>query len=810
MKTMNRTALCQALACALIGWLGGGQDAAAQSQSGATTEAGSGDPIAQLDTVVVTAQSRSQEMQKVPIAMQIVGAEQIDKLAATDLSQMSLYVPGLVVGGDQPTQPSYQIRGISTSDFGIGTDAAVGIYIDGVYAGRSGATLLAFNDVQRIEVLKGPQGTLFGRNTAAGAISVVTNEPGDTFEGKVRLRAGNYGKRYGDALVNLPLNDAMALRLSFYDNQSDGWLKDADTGKRYKGDDDWGTRAVWRWDLTPDTKVTLAWDHERLDQSARPAIGLVSMSSDSGDAAAYPADSSTYLDPLHAPLYNDAINEGESRTYDAATLAVTHGFDWGEFKSTTAWHGFDTYNLGDYDGTNHAATYLDTANIEHNGNGYQEFKFSGSTDLLDWVAGASYYRERARQTSQVDTNTTTLDTLLSNTYGLDSPLAAISQALSAYGLPGLLGYSWTEAMHNRLDYDSWAAFGDVIWHLSDRLNLTTGLRFTRDHKQFSWYNAPRRSDELDAVLQTLESYGITSQLSADVQSILAALQSNLIYTDAVGTRVAMDNTWSKLSPRLVLDYALTPDSMVYGSYSKGYKAGGYDSVEVGSLFQPEDVTNYELGYKANFPRHRLQLSASAYYYRYDNIQSLTLDASTDSIVPLYLTRVSDQEAKGVDLDLQWRASAALRFNLTGAYIDSTYRRATTDEGVDLAGEPTGEPAFSFTAGMAYTWQDVFGGSLEFDLSHAYRGKSRCNRGSVEQGECDISPNFSIGSAQQRTDARLDWNSPGGAWGVALYVNNAFDKRYVTGVNNITLSTLGTPFASISSPRFWGVEFRANF
>jgi iron complex outermembrane receptor protein len=394
---------------------------------------------------------------------------------------------------------------------------------------------------------------------------------------------------------------------------------------------------------------------------------------------------------------------------------------------------------------------------------------------------------------------------------VDAPLASIDGALAAFDLPySLLGHSWTESMHNRLDYDSWAAFGDVIWHLSDRLNLTTGLRYTRDHKRFSWYNAPRRADELDSVLQALNDFGITGLLPEDAQAILGALSSNLIYTDAIGTRVAKNNTWSKFSPRVVLDYALTPDSMVYGSFSKGYKAGGYDSVEVGSLFQPEDVTNYEIGYKANLPRYHLQFSASAYYYRYDNIQSLTLDSSTESIVPLYLTRVSDQEAKGLDVDLQWRASTALKFNLSGAYIDSTYRKATTDEGLDLSGQPTGEPTFSFAAGMSYTWQNVFGGGLEFDLSQAYRGKSRCNLESVEQGECDVSPNFSIGAAQQRTDARLDWSSPTGAWAVALYVNNAFDKRYVTGVDNITLSTLGTPYARISPPRFWGVEFRANF
>ena len=198
-----------------------GADASPQDAAPAQANPVQADPtqIETLGKITVTAQSRSQEMQEVPIPLQIVTAQQVDKLAATDLSKMDIFVPGLVVSAEQPTQPSYQMRGIQTSDFGIGTESAVGVYVDGVYAARSGGALLAFNDIARIEVLKGPQGTLFGRNAAAGAISIVTNEPGDQFEGKARVRFGNYGRRYGDALLNVPLNDTMAVRVSVLDNR---------------------------------------------------------------------------------------------------------------------------------------------------------------------------------------------------------------------------------------------------------------------------------------------------------------------------------------------------------------------------------------------------------------------------------------------------------------------------------------------------------------------------------------------------------------------------------------------------------------
>lgn len=763
-----------------------------------------------LGNVVVTAQSRSQEVQSVPIAVQIVTAKQIDTLAATDLSKMDMFVPGLVIDASQPTQPTYEMRGIATHDFGIGTESAVGIYINGVYAARSGGSLLAFNDIARIEVLKGPQGTLFGRNAAAGAISIVTNEPTDQFEGKARVRIGNDGRRYADALVNIPINKDMALRLSVLDNQSDGWIKDAATGKSYGKDDDWGSRAVFRWNITDDTRMLLSWDHEELKQPPSPAIGLIPLTNDTNQRAPFPADPNTYLNPLHAPLYNDTIDGIEKRRFDGVTLTLDHNFSWGSLTSTTAWRGFDTFNKGDYDGTNHIVTYLDTANIEHNNSWYQEFKLQGNTDLIDWVGGVSYYQEQARQTSQTDINTNSIDTLVNNSYGLGTPLADAQSILAPYGY-SLLGYPWQEAISNDGNFKAYAAFGDVIWHITDKFDLTTGLRYTRDEKDFTWYNMPRDAQQFDATVAQLKQNGLYAQLPPLTQLILAVANTNLIFPTAVGEHVALSNTWNNFSPRVVASYKFTPDVMGYASVTKGYKAGGYDSVSVGSTFAPEKIINYEAGIKTVFPDQNLLLNASVYYYRYDNVQALVLDPnSSASALPVYVVNSSNQEAKGAEFEAQWQPVDGLRLNFEGAYINSNYRQATAADGTNLTGQPTGAPYFSGTVSLAYTLHNVANGDLEFDIAQAYRGRTRCNSDSQEQGSCYVSPNFTIGGSEQRTDARIDWHAPGDRWGVALYGNNIFNKRYVEGVNNISTSVLGTPFATITPPRMWGLELRAKF
>lgn len=773
-----------------------------------------------LGNVTVTAQSRSQEVQSVPIPLQIISAKQVQTLAATDISKMDIFVPGLVVGAEQPTQPSYSLRGIGGSGFGIGTEPAVGVYVDGVYAARSGGALLAFNDIQRIEVLKGPQGTLFGRNSAAGAISIVTNQPGDKFEARATLRYGNEGERYGDALVNIPLNKDMALRVSVLDNQSDGWVKDAATGKHYGGNDDWGTRAQYRWNVTPDTRVLLTWDHEELKQAPVPAFGLVPQSRYvarpaplTGTAPPFPADPLTYLDPLHASLYNDAVNAAETRRFDGATLSVDHSFSWGSLTSTTAWRNFDTYNLGDYDGTNQRDTYLDTGNIEHNNSWYQEFKFSGNTDLVDWVAGASFYHEQAHQISRVDTYTDSLDTLGLNSGALE-PTGTFAYydsllPLFGYGQYHLLGNAWQEEIRNDENITSYAAYGDVIWHLSDKLNLTTGARYTLDEKQFSWFNPLRLAPQLDATLAGLAPLLQFAGIDPSV------FQQNQVFTTATGAPVDVltqtRNSWRDFSPRVVLDYHFTPNVMAYASVARGYKAGGYNALEFNSIYSPEHVTNYEAGLKTVFPEQRLLFNVSAYYYSYSNLQALVLQAATPGTngIPEYVTSSSDQHAHGLEAELQWVPVDGLQLGLNGAYIDSTYSRYTTSGGKDLSGQPTGTPSFSGAATLSYTLPQVFNGNVVYNAAYGYRGKSRCNSDSLLQGSCQVSPDFTVGSARQSVDMRLDWNAAGDRWGLGVFVTNLLDKRYVTGVGN-TPAPFGLAYASISPPRTWGVELRAKF
>ncbi|MBV6413245.1 MAG: TonB-dependent receptor [Xanthomonadales bacterium PRO6] len=779
----------------------------------ATTSADEATESTELEAVTVTAQSRSQSVQEVPISVSVIDDVQVERLAATDMSQIANYLPGLVVDAWDQTQPSFALRGIRTDTFSIGIDSAVGIYVNGVYQTNGGGSLLAFNDIQRVEVLKGPQGTLFGRNTAAGAISIVSNEPGLDFEARGRVRVGSENRRYSDALVNLPVGERFGLRMSAINNRDDGWQQDTGTGRRYEVDRQFGARAAFGGDLTETWNLQLAWDHERIKQPQRLGISALPFLNNSTARAPFPPDPASYRDPRDVDIYQDVVDGKQLKGYDGASLKLTGSFDWGTLTSVTAFSESDIAHNEDQDGTNNPTVRLDSGVTQSGSTRYQEFKFAGANDSIDWVAGLSWYREEGEQSNIVNSTTNAIDTLFFNQGAqlpCGGPLACIDLLLAANGFPQrFLGHDYGERINNEMRSTSTAVFGDVIWHVTDRINLTGGLRYTRDDKEFAWFNPLRVSPGIDATLRDIAPFGLLSQIPPQ---LLFLLRNNLVFANAVGVEVERENDWSDVSPRVVLDFRVADDSMLYLSASEGYKAGGFDGVQIDSEYAPENVRNYELGIKNSFPSLRMVLNAAVYRYDYTDRQSLLLvPASSPAGIPQYLVQSFDQSAEGFDVEWSWRATDDLSFNLAAAYIDSTFDNgSTTAGGEDLSGQPTGEPEWSFAAGANYVWRLGENGELEFNLQHSYRGETRCNADSEFQGLCGEYTGFQVGDELHLTNVRVGWTSPDYRWGAALYVNNVFDEQNVRSIGGQAQSVLGTPIGTLTLPRMWGFELSARW
>ena len=455
--------------------------------------------------VTVTAQGRKQEVQKVPIAIQLVGPEEIAKVGAVNLSQVADFVPGLSVDASQPTQPSYALRGLGNGDFGIGTDAPVGVYVNGIYTGKTGGALLNFNDVKRVEVLKGPQGTLFGRNSAGGAISIVTNDPDGQRTGlgpraRRQLRHGACRGRRQPAAGRGPEPAHLG-----------GRREERRLGHQHRRRQE--EPAVQDLGHAPGRALVAHRGHQRRarlgargpERAPAPDLG--------GAAPTAPAASSSWIDPRHAPLANDVVGGARSRACSTARTCASSTTS--ATRSCSRRPPAGAISIRSTSRTTTAPpTRPRTWPPATSRRARRSSRSSASTArarLADWLVGASFATEHSAQTSSVGTNTTTLDPLLfqilnAKAGGLPAPPFALLTGIGQLaGIPGfdLLGQPWKESMHNTLAAHSEALMADVIWHVGDKTNVTTGVRFTQDPKKFSWYNPLRSAPGLDAQLAVL-------------------------------------------------------------------------------------------------------------------------------------------------------------------------------------------------------------------------------------------------------------------------------------------------------------------
>lgn len=771
------------------------------------------DPV---QSVVVSAQSRRQLLQDVPIAMQVVTSKDIANLGAKDLGDLNGYIPGLSVDNSEPTQPSFGIRGVQPGDFGIATDSPVGVYVDGIYAGKTGGALMNFVDVQRIEVIKGPQGTLFGRNSAAGAISIVANEPERDYDASLNVRFGNYGRKDGEAMFNAPLNDSLAARLVLVRHGSDGWATNSFNGHTTGGDKAWSARLSLKQDFGGGAKAVLSAEHERMHQNGRPTFGVVKNPALplGGYRGVYDAAyTANFVDPFAAPLSNDS-DGAESREFNGATLRVEVPLGATTFSAITGYRQFNTINHTDNDGGSRSDLSLLARDDKRGRSLQQEFKLSGKTALLDWISGVSFYNNNEHQDAGADVTTGTIDTL-SRFAGGAANFATLFGAIGPYaggGINASTTFPWSESHYSDVHTRSASAYGDVIWHVTGATNLTTGLRWSRDEKSMTWYVPPRVSPAFDALIN---SFGGLAGLRP------GSFPSNVIFAAAsqlAAAPVTRTKEWTDLSPRLVLDHKLDKNTLVFASLSKGYQAGGFNiftppnpasATNQDGSFEPEKMTNFEVGTKLVLPALNATVNASLFAYRFKNLQDIELYSV--GTIPTYNVITSDQRAHGLDVDGRIRVSSALTMFGSLEYIDQSYDKYQRLNGagkvtLDLGGQPVGTPKLTLAAGANLSG-DMAGGRASLNFQGTYSGARRCNDDTAAL-ECLTTATLKSGTATQKFDLRLGWDADSRKYGVALLVNNVFDKRYIHSLGGQT-KAYGMPYASLQTPRTIGLQLHAS-
>jgi iron complex outermembrane receptor protein len=556
--------------------------------------------FAQLEEVLVTAQKREQNLQDVPIAISAVNEELLEQTGVNTITEVIPMVAGLSGADYGLATNTWAIRGIGSNDWTIGSEPSVGVFIDDAYVGRNIFATSNFFDINRIEVVKGPQGTLFGRNAAAGAISLVTNKPGDGDELHLGLSMGDEGQRRYELVGNWALSDSFALRLAYQNQKWEGMWTEVNSGQEMYTESD-VLRLSARWDISDNLEALFKYNKGDAETNYTSAVSILTNPAQTG--VEYPD--------------RFAINQPnfEQNKDDGFGLRLTWSLsDSLTLVSITDSRSGENDYFEDVDGTADDIT-IDEAvfgvpggavgglNIPVGLGGdadsfYQEFRLSGGSEAIDWFAGASYYSE-----------------------DLDNSRWEVDYVATALGFP--VG---SQRISSKAENESMGIYGDITWQASDQLALTAGARWSSDDKDWC-----------------------TNTLQDDFGEAGGPTPGELCET----------KEWDELTSRFIAQYNVSDDTMMFASVSQGYKGGGFNT-SVADLdgdfiaetiidFDPETSIAYELGFKSTMMEGRMQLNGSFYVIDYEALQFATLTLETG----LQIANAGDVDSRGFEVELNY-------------------------------------------------------------------------------------------------------------------------------------------------------------
>ena len=661
-----------------------------------------------LEEIVVTAQRRAENKQEVPVSVTAVTGDQLAERNITDISQMEGMSPGFTFGrSGSDARPA--MRGVRTENVGINGDTTIGYFVDGVYKSRSQQALSGFVDVARVEIQRGPQGTLYGRNTFGGNISIITNEPIlKQFQSSASLMLGSFKKTRVEGVLNIPASDTVAIRLVGAYDKSDGYVKndfnpgadlfdqDLKYGRvsiRFKPNDRFD--ATFRADGTDGGgNGGSAFGYKQggtyLDRGSCQQLfnaslltlnvrggnrdGVNDCTRTVGAGAGTGAGAvGTGVDlgiPIHAAgnAYRiDTNYQSYQKLSDkSVALDLAYKFDAFTLKSISGYADFKVERTADSD-MSASQVFIDYQLTKAKTFSQELQILSAGDGPLGYVAGYYYFKDKLRGTL----------------YSVQQPRIIRSSALSApLTLPQNGGAFFDDPV---AETESNALYAQFSWKATDQLTFTLGGRHTEDKKDFRFANtnsiAPRNASGLrDATLITFDTPGPAgSAFGTKGTSNCVPARGPGFYCDPADPTVLLGATYdqkkfTKSTGRAAVDYKLGKQQLLYASYSTGFRSGGFNSgqaVEAARTFLPEEVKAVEIGSKNRFLDNTLQFNIAAFNNKYTNLQE-------QRQVPVGLATISTifnaakAKANGVEMELEWRATDRLSLGGTLSLLDAKY------------------------------------------------------------------------------------------------------------------------------------------
>ena len=617
----------------------------------------SGNPAASND-LVVTARRRSETAQEIPIAVSVVGGDQIDSTGSFNVGRLQQLTPTLQFYTSNPRNSAVNIRGIG-APFGLtndGIEQGVGIYVDDVYYARVASATFDFLDVAQIEVLRGPQGTLYGKNTTAGAINITTNQPTFNFQARAELSIGNLDFKQAKAAISGPLSDTLAARLAISATNRRGTIYNVTNDRWVQSQDNIGIRGQLLWQPSDDLGITLVGDYNRQNavccgsvyvREGRTQRPLNRQYAALAAAQNYAAPSTNPYDRLTDLDAN--LNAGNE--IGGIALRVKWDVGPGTLTSVTAWRYWDWQPENDRDFTG-LPIVTRSQNPSQQNQYTQELRYNYAGDRLNFVLGGFAYYQR------IDTQGTEAHGPASSRWTLN-PTSALANNPAV--LDGLTARN-TQYLKNT----SLALFGQLSYRLTDQLTIQPGVRVNYDKKDGYYQRLVYAGDGTPVV------FGPTDAITTARLGVFAPQEIAPRFSD-----------WN-FSYDLTLTYAATRDVLIYATYAQTFKSGGINQngvptdasnnpILAAATVRPESVHHYELGLKTQFWDRRITLNLAAYRTDIGDYQA-NVNNGQFGVLRGYLANAEKVRTQGIEADFSVRPSQRFFAYVNGAYTDATYRR----------------------------------------------------------------------------------------------------------------------------------------
>ncbi len=705
-----------------------------------------------LEEVIVTAQHRAENVQDIPIAVTALSSDEMKKADIFDAGSIAQHTPGLNYAEFSPGQAIPSLRGISSADDGAGLDNSVALFLDGVYIGRGASINFDMFDLERVEVLRGPQGTLFGRNAIGGAINVVSSKPSDELNAKFGATIGNEGILRYQGLVSGPLSDTLAGKITVNHREHDGFVDNVLLGTELQDEDQTSVRGQLKlsletsdWLLSVDAMEDDREDMGRTGVNDNAPLSLIMAANGVNDARenASPSDGFSEREANGISLQGDiSFDNGVLTTITAFRHAET---DW-EMASVGA--GLGALGLPFDEVIDDIVEDIDTFS--------QELRWTSTLDgNFNYTVGLYYFME--------DTDRTEIFRITrAGTYG--DPTSPFR--MTDVGPQDVIGNEYARTANETTSY---AIYGQGTWEINEQWHLTFGARYTVDDKDYT-----AESVNCDLVAANDPSI-IGTQFENFAPCGGTAGSLNII---AEAFEVNPSDDWDDFSPKLALQYYPNDSFMFFASASNGFKSGGFagsQGVEssASTPVDPETALNYEIGFKGDLLDNTLRLNLTAFYTDYEDLQVVRFGPVPGSAFGTFITtNLGEAEITGGEIEFTWYATANLRISGFYAYLDTEVDDLiieTTGGVIDASGkELTRAPQKSSNVSINYNLPTEIG-EFDFRLEYSYSDEARQ----------DYIDDRIFTDQYEVWDARVGWISNDEKWEVALWGKNLQDDDYIS-------------------------------